>query len=47
MKKKVKAELEAGHQEDAVEVPFDPVEVWGIAPGRFGADVKAIESWQQ
>ncbi|HEV7683310.1 MAG TPA: DUF1905 domain-containing protein [Pyrinomonadaceae bacterium] len=33
MKKKFKAELHAGHQEDAVEVPFDPVEVWGIAPG--------------
>jgi hypothetical protein len=35
MKKKFKAELQAGHQEDAVEVPFDPVEVWGIAPGRL------------
>jgi hypothetical protein len=33
MKKKFKAELQAGHQEDAVELPFDPVEFWGNAPG--------------
>lgn len=33
MKKKFKAELQAGHQENAVELPFDPVEIWGIAPG--------------
>ena len=46
MKKKFKAELQAGHQEDAVEVPFDPVGVWGMAPvplwrGRKGHRVAA------
>ena len=35
MKKKFKAELQAGHQEDAVEVPFDPAEAWGVAPGQL------------
>jgi hypothetical protein len=31
MKKKTfKAEVLSGHKEDAVEVPFDPVELWGI-----------------
>jgi hypothetical protein len=34
-KRKFKAELQAGHQEDAVEVPFDPSEAWGIAPARL------------
>ena len=46
MKKKFKAELQSGHQEDAVEVPFDPVETWGLAPvplwrGRKGHRVMA------
>ena len=25
----------AGHQEDAVEVPFDPGETWGLVPSRL------------
>jgi hypothetical protein len=29
---KFKGELQSGHQEDAVEVPFDPAETWGIPP---------------
>ena len=29
-KKKFKAEVLAGHKEDAVEVPFDPAKEWGI-----------------
>ena len=33
MKKRFKAQLQSGHQEDAVEVPFDPAAVWSIAPG--------------
>jgi hypothetical protein len=33
LKKKFKAHLQSGHQEDAVEVPFDPAKTWGIAPG--------------
>lgn len=46
VKKKFKAELQAGHQEDAVEVPFDPEETWGFAPvplwrGRKGHRVAA------
>jgi hypothetical protein len=46
VKKKFKAELQAGHQEDAVEVPFDPGETWGIVPrklwrGRKGYKVLA------
>jgi hypothetical protein len=45
-KRKFKAELQSGHQEDAVEVPFDPAEAWGIAPtrlwrGRRGHTVEA------
>ena len=36
MKKKAfKAELQSGHQEDAVEVPFDPAKTWGLAPARL------------
>jgi hypothetical protein len=31
-KKKFKAELQSGHQEDAVEVPFDPTAAWGVPP---------------
>jgi hypothetical protein len=43
--KKFKAEVRSGHKEDAVEVPFDPTEVWGIEPkplwrGRRGHVVK-------
>jgi hypothetical protein len=34
-KRKFKAELQSGHQEDAVEVPFDPAETWGLAPVRL------------
>jgi hypothetical protein len=30
-RKKFKAELRAGHQENAVEVPFDPTATWGVA----------------
>ena len=46
MKKKFKAELQAGHQEDAVAVPFDPAVAWGIPPvrlwrGRRGQRVQA------
>ena len=45
-KKKFKAEVLSGHKEDAVEVPFDPADEWGIAPkqlwrGRRGHAVKA------
>ena len=45
-KKKFKAELQGGHKEDAVEVPFDPAETWGVAPvslwrGRRGHHVLA------
>lgn len=31
-KRKFKAELEAGHKGAALIVPFDPEEVWGVAP---------------
>lgn len=34
-RKKFKAELQSGHQEDAVEVPFDPEAAWGVAPVRL------------
>jgi hypothetical protein len=34
-KKKFKAELQSGHQEDAVEVPFDPATTWDVAPVRL------------
>ncbi len=30
--KTFKAEVLSGHKEDAVEVPFDPREVWGVDP---------------
>jgi hypothetical protein len=45
-KKKFKAEVLAGHKEDAVEVPFDPAQVWGVPPkllwrGRRGHLVNA------
>jgi hypothetical protein len=44
--RKFKTELLSGHQEDAVEVPFDPTTVWGAAPvplwrGRKGYRVLA------
>lgn len=32
-KKKFIAELQSGHKDHAVEVPFDPAEAWGVAPG--------------
>lgn len=32
---KFKAELLSGHQEDAVEVPFDPTATWGVAPAKL------------
>jgi hypothetical protein len=35
MKQKFKAELQSGHQEDAVVVPFDPAQTRGILPGRL------------
>jgi len=47
MKKQTfRAELQSGHQEDAVEVPFDSASTWGIAPvplwrGRKGHRVLA------
>jgi len=46
-KKTFKAELQAGHQEDALKVPFDPATTWGISPiplwrGRKGHRVLAI-----
>ena len=31
-KKKFQAEIQFGHKDDAVEVPFDPVEAWGVPP---------------
>jgi hypothetical protein len=34
-KKQFKAELQSGHQEDAIEVPFDPAETWGVAAVRL------------
>ena len=45
-KRKFKAELQAGHKDDAIEVPFDPATTWGIvaAPlwrGRRGHHVLA------
>lgn len=43
--KKFRGEVLAGHKEDAVEVPFDPAEVWATEPqplwrGRRGHRVK-------
>jgi len=45
-KKRFKAELLSGHKESAVEVPFDPAQVWKIEPqplwrGRRGHEVTA------
>ena len=45
-KKRFKAELQPGHKDDAVTVPFDPAETWGTASeplwrGRKGHRVKA------
>ncbi len=45
-KKKFKAELQSGHKNGAVAVPFDPAETWGTAPkplwrGRRGHRVQA------
>ena len=45
-KKTFKAELQSGHKDDAVAVPFDPAETWGVAPvplwrGRRGHRVLA------
>jgi hypothetical protein len=45
MRKKFKAEVLTGHKDAAVEVPFDPAEVWGLAPrplwrGRRGHAVR-------
>jgi hypothetical protein len=34
-KKRFKAELQSGHQEDAVEVPFDPAATLGVAATRL------------
>ena len=47
MKRKTfKAELQSGHKDDAVAVPFDPAKTWGVAPkplwrGRRGHRVLA------
>ena len=46
MKKSFTAELLSGHKQDAMEVPFDPIEEWKIQPqplwrGRRGFRVKA------
>ncbi len=43
--RKFKAEVISGHKDDAIEVPFDPGEVWGVDPqplwhGRRGHTVK-------
>ena len=45
-KKKFKAEVLSGHKENAVQVPFDPAQEWGIPPkplwrGRRGHLVNA------
>ncbi|HEV7398120.1 MAG TPA: DUF1905 domain-containing protein [Pyrinomonadaceae bacterium] len=45
MKKKFTAEVMSGHKDSAVEVPFNPVEVWGVPArplwrGRKGHAVK-------
>ena len=32
MKKKFNGEVLTGHKEHAVEVPFDPIETWGLQP---------------
>jgi hypothetical protein len=45
-KKTFRAELQPGHKDDAVAVPFDPAETWGVAPvplwrGRRGHRVLA------
>lgn len=47
-KKKFKAELQGGHKDDAIEVPFDPAETWGVASvslwrGRRGHRVLATK----
>ena len=44
-RKQFKAEVLSGHKDNAVEVPFDPTEAWGIAPkplwrGRRGHEVQ-------
>jgi hypothetical protein len=31
-KRSFKAEVRSGHKEAAVEVPFDPAQVWGLPP---------------
>ena len=46
-KKKFKAEVQAGHKDAAVEVPFDPTETWGLPPrpiwrGRRGHPVTGV-----
>lgn len=46
MKKTFKSELLAGHKDAAVEVPFDPAQVWNtkaksLWKGRRGYEVKA------
>jgi Domain of unknown function (DUF1905) len=43
--RKFKAEVLAGHKEDAVEVPFNPAAAWGVDPqplwrGRRGHPIK-------
>ena len=47
MKKTFKGELLSGHKDAAVEVPFDPAQVWNtkaksLWKGRRGYEVKAI-----
>jgi hypothetical protein len=43
-RKQFKAEVLSGHKDNAVEVPFDPSDVWDIAPklwlGRRGHEVQ-------
>ena len=44
-RKQFKAEVLSGHKDNAVEVPFDPTAVWGVAPkplwrGRRGHEVQ-------
>ena len=46
-RKRFRAEVLSGHKDNAVEVPFDPTDVWGVAPkqlwrGRRGHEVQGL-----
>ena len=34
-KQSFRAEVQSGHKEAAIEVPFDPAQVWGLPPTRL------------